>query len=247
MMKAMFISWRLLTKLLLIVSSLYLLIGAGRLFKDELGKPAMVPEGSPPNQVNEIIIRGPNVNKVALTINVDWGEEYIPQLLDILARQDAKATFFFTGRFAEKYPERVKQVFASGHEVGNHGYSHPHPTKISNDANRKEIRRTHQILTSLTGKETRWFAPPYGEHDDKLLNVAREQGYGTILWTVDSADWLKPTPEVWMKRVTKGIGPGAIVLMHPTTSTVQSLPQLLKYCKEKEWMPVTLSDLMVKP
>ncbi|KAB2954345.1 polysaccharide deacetylase family protein [Heliorestis acidaminivorans] len=194
-------------------------------------------------EIPGVLYRGTEVNKIALAINVDWGEEYIPEILEILKQHNSKATFFFTGRFAEKLPDIVKMVFQEGHEIGNHGYSHPHPTQISSEANRREIQRTHQVLVKTTGQAPHWFAPPYGECNTQVVEVARQEGYGTVLWTVDSADWMNPAPQDWMKRVMKGIGPGAIVLMHPTKSTVQALPELLKYSHEKDWRAVTMSEL----
>ncbi|MDD2421445.1 MAG: polysaccharide deacetylase family protein [Heliobacteriaceae bacterium] len=243
-MKMVCISRRILQKGVFLGLLLCLLGGIFWALEQKVPEPALMTqkEQSPPEP--GVIRQGPAEPKIALTVNVDWGEAYLPQMLAILEQNNAKATFFFTGRFAEKFPEYVKRVVAAGHEAGNHGYSHPHPCQISGEANRREIRQTHQVLENLTGTGSRWFAPPYGEHDDQLVKIAAQEGYGTILWTVDSADWLNPSPMVWMQRVTKGIGPGALILVHPTPSTIQALPQLLKYCQEKGWSAVTVSELL---
>ncbi|QGG48228.1 polysaccharide deacetylase family protein [Heliorestis convoluta] len=198
-------------------------------------------------EIPGVLYQGPASDKIALAINVDWGEEYIPPILEILQQHQVKATFFFTGRFAEKLPDIVKKVAQEGHEIGNHGYSHPHPTQISGEANRREIQRTHQVLVKATGQAPRWFAPPYGECNAQVVEIARQEGYGTVLWTVDSADWMNPTPQAWMQRVLKGIEPGAIILMHPTKSTTEALPELLKYSKEKSWKAVTMTELTMEP
>ncbi|ABZ84856.1 polysaccharide deacetylase, putative [Heliomicrobium modesticaldum Ice1] len=240
-MRTLFISWAFL-RVLLTLTVVCLLLAGMTQYVIMLNRD--VSEATSRGEVEGVVRRGPLVNKVALTINVDWGQELIPALLDSLSRHQAKATFFFTGRFADKFPEYVRKVHEAGHEVGNHGYSHPHPAQIGDAANRQEIRRTHAALEKLTGYAPRWFAPPYGEHDQRLVKIAKEEGYRLILWTVDSADWLKPSPQDWLKRVTAGIGPGALVLMHPTPSTAQALPSLLEYIKEKGWTAVTMTELM---
>lgn len=195
----------------------------------------------------EVIERGPAVNRVALMINVDWGVEYIPPLLQLLAQNEGRVTFFVTGRFAKENPEMVRQIHSAGHEIGNHGFSHPHPTKISDVANRDEIAKTDQVLMDIIGTHPVWFAPPYGEHDSRVVRIARELGYRTVLWTVDTADWRQPTPQQWMRRVTQGIGPGALVLMHPTKVTLDTLPELLGYCQKQKWQVVTLTELFRQP
>ncbi|MBC9786032.1 polysaccharide deacetylase family protein [Heliobacterium chlorum] len=243
-MKTIILSRKLLRVLLFTLIGLFLAASSTLLYHN-------IGSGDPPvmsrNEKPKIIERGPQVNKVALMVNVDWGQEHIPKLLEALAKHNAKATFFISGRFADKNPEEVKKIYAAGNEVANHGYSHPHPTQISDEQNREEIRKTHQALEKVTGKGPRWFAPPYGEYDDRLLNVAKAEGYETVYWTVDSVDWRNPTPEAWLSRVQKGMVPGALVLMHPTPSTVQALPALLKYCDEKGWKPVTMTELMTLP
>ncbi|MCW2277888.1 polysaccharide deacetylase family protein [Heliophilum fasciatum] len=212
------------------------------------GRYASAPESSPlalDKAVEEKVLRsGPKVMKVALMVNVDWGEEYIGPLLTLLEQHQGRVTFFITGRFAQTKPEWVQKIHAAGHEIGNHGFSHPHPTRISEQANREELEKTEEQLTKITGKRSNWFAPPYGEYDSKVVNVAQKQGFRTVLWTVDTADWTNPTSQQWMGRVQQGIGPGALVLMHPTKVTVETLPELLRYCQKQGWQLVTLSELM---
>ena len=125
---------------------------------------------------------------MALTINIDWGEEYLPGILEALDRKQAKVTFFVTGRWAKKNPELVKEIAARGHEIGNHGYSHPHPDRISIAANEEELIKTEKIVQGITGKKTTYYAPPYGERGAPGLKAAQNLGYRTILWTFDTVD-----------------------------------------------------------
>lgn len=190
---------------------------------------------------------------IALTINVDWGGEYIPQILDALDQGQAKATFFLTGRWASKNPELVKEILARGHEIENHGYSHPHPDHLSVVANEQEIVKTEKIIQSFTGQKTSYYAPPYGEKGASGLKAAQNLGYQTILWTLDTVDWRpESSPDMIAQRILNpairfGVKPkkrGAIVLMHPKENTVKALPRILKELNHEGFRMLKLSELI---
>ncbi|AHF07510.1 polysaccharide deacetylase family protein [Desulfitobacterium metallireducens] len=190
---------------------------------------------------------------IALTINVDWGEEYIPGLLDALDKGQAKATFFLTGRWANKNPELVKDILARGHEIENHGYSHPHPDRLSVAANEQEIIKTEKIVQELTGQKTRYYAPPYGEKGVSGLKAAQNLDYQTILWTLDTVDWRpESSPDLIAQRIVNpsvrfGVKPkkeGAIVLMHPKANTVKALPKILNELNNQGFRMIKLSELI---
>lgn len=190
---------------------------------------------------------------MALTINVDWGEEYLPGILEVLDQKKAKATFFLTGRWAKKNPELVKEIASRGHEIGNHGYSHPHPDRISIAANEEEIVKTEKIVQGITGLKMKYYAPPYGERGTPGLRAAQNLGYQTILWTLDTVDWRpESTPDVIAKRILNpairfGVKPtkeGAIILMHPKANTLRALPSILEQLTHDGFKLVTLTELI---
>ncbi|MCO5388685.1 polysaccharide deacetylase family protein [Desulfosporosinus sp.] len=190
---------------------------------------------------------------MALTINVDWGEEYIPAILDELENGKADVTFFVTGRWAKKNPELLQQIHSRGHQIENHGYSHPHPDLLSVGTNREEIKKTESIIEGIIGKRTHLYAPPYGEKGIPGLRAAHELGYQTILWTLDTVDWRpESTPEIIAQRIINpairfGIKPnksGAIVLMHPKANTVKALPVILKQLTLEGYIFQTLDELI---
>ncbi len=190
---------------------------------------------------------------MALTINVDWGEEYIPAMLDALDRGKARATFFVTGRWAKKNPQLLKIISDRGHQIENHGYSHPHPDKLSVGANQEEIKKTESIIEGIIEKRTHLYAPPYGEKGASGLRAAEALGYHTILWTLDTVDWRPDsTPEIIAKRIINpaiqfGIKPnksGAIVLMHPKENTVKALPVILDQLARDGFSFQTLDGLI---
>ena len=186
-------------------------------------------------------------NLVAITVNVDWGEDVLPEMLSVLKEKDVKATFFITGRFAEKFPDLVKTIAADGHEIGSHGYSHPHHDQISTEDNLKDILKGESILQSLTGKKPLLFAPAYGEHGKTCLEAAEQNGNKVILWTADTIDWQNPPPDqaTLVQRVTGDkLHNGTIILMHPKAHTVQALPQMIDAIREKGYTLSTVSYML---
>ncbi|MBR4944223.1 MAG: polysaccharide deacetylase family protein [Peptococcaceae bacterium] len=185
--------------------------------------------------------------KVALAINVDWGEDIVPSMLDTLTQENVKATFFVTGRFAEKFPELVQQIYQAGHEIGNHGYKHPHPDQLSVEQNQKDIVQAEKVLEKLTEEKPILYAPPYGERGKTCLQAAEECGYTTILWTLDTVDWEKPAPshETLVERAAgEKLEGGAIILMHPKEHTAEALPDIIKTIKGKGYQCVKVSEVL---
>jgi len=172
---------------------------------------------------------------IALTVNVDWGEEYIPAMLKEFKKHDARVTFFVTGRWAEKNPELLKQMSQAGHSIQNHGYKHLHFNQLS------EVQAQEEI----TGKKTRFFASPYGEQSKKLMQVVSGLNYDLIMWSIDTIDWQRPAPETIIKRVTNRIHNDAIILMHPTEPTVTALPGVLSQLKEEGYKMVTIEKIVI--
>ncbi len=182
--------------------------------------------------------------EIALTFNVFWGEEYIPGLLDILKENNVKSTFFMGGTWVKRFPDLTKRIHLQGHEIGSHGYSHPHPDSLSKSANIKEIEKAEGLIYDVTGIKPVLFAPPYGERGPAVLQAAEEAGYTTILWSVDTIDWQRPDPGTIVARVVQKAESGSIVLMHPTEPTVRALPEMIKSLREKGYSFVTVSGML---
>ncbi|MCL6477024.1 MAG: polysaccharide deacetylase family protein [Peptococcaceae bacterium] len=194
---------------------------------------------------NQPIYQGsPRFKEIAFTVNVFWGEEYIPQMLDILRQNNVKATFFLGGTWVKKYPELASRIAGEGHEIGSHGYSHPHPDRLSKSENLREMQKAEDIIYRATGVRPRLFAPPYGERGPSVLEAADDASYTTILWSIDTLDWQLPPPDVVVQRVTSRAHNGAIVLMHPTAPTVKALPEIIQKLKKEGYQLVTVSKLL---
>ncbi|MBB6217474.1 putative sporulation protein (polysaccharide deacetylase family) [Anaerosolibacter carboniphilus] len=187
----------------------------------------------------------PESNKFAITCNVDWGNEVIPDILKTLEEENVKITFFVTGRWASNNPEILKEIYSHGHEIGNHGYSHKMHSKIDRETNRMEIKKTEEVIESILGIKTHYFAPPSGDFNELTLEVAQELGYKTILWSVDTIDWKEgSTAQVILDRVLKKPHKGGILLMHPKPETAKALPVIIKNIKKENIQLGTVSDLL---
>ncbi|MBO4990733.1 MAG: polysaccharide deacetylase family protein [Firmicutes bacterium] len=184
--------------------------------------------------------------RTAITCNVDWGEEEIPKILDILKERNVKITFFVSGKWAEKNPKLLRRMFVEGHQIGSHGYGHKLCSKISTDQVREEIEKTEQAIEPLLGTELSLFAPPSGDYDAETVELCRELGYKLTLWSADTIDWRAgSTADVIAQRILKKDLDGGIILMHPKPETVKALPNILDCLKERGLKPGTLYDLGV--
>ncbi|MCL4424258.1 MAG: polysaccharide deacetylase family protein [Firmicutes bacterium] len=198
---------------------------------------AMFPE-APVYQAN------PARREVSFCINVAWGEENLPSLLDLLEEQRVEVTFFLQGSWIKKNPALARQLAASRHELANHTLTHPHLNQLSEAAIRQELQATEALLSSLGGRTVPYFAPPYGEFNPVVLKAASSLRLRTVLWTVDTVDWKRPGPEVIVRRVLDRLTGGAIILMHPTEQTGQAMGIMIPALRQHGYRIVHLSRLL---
>ncbi len=187
----------------------------------------------------------PNKPSVSFIINVAWGNEYIDSMLDTLKKHHIKATFSLEGRWVKNNPEMARAIAKEGHELGNHSYTHPDMQRLSMQAAVKEIVDTNKVIEEVTGTKPALFGPPSGSFNDTTVKAAASVGMETILWTVDTVDWRKPTPEALINRVVPKLHNGALVLMHPTDSTAKSLETLITSI-EKTYVIVPVGEALLE-
>lgn len=193
----------------------------------------------------EPIYRGnPEKPMVTLLINVAWGNEYIPSILKTLNDHQVKATFFFDGSWVKKNPDLAKMISKEGHEIGNHAYSHPDLKQRTRIQTREEIEKTNNVIEETVGIKPKWFAPPSGSFNQTTVKVAHELNMNTILWTVDTVDWKKPSPTEMVRRVVSKVENGSMILMHPTDPVAKGLGDMITDMKAKGYRLGTVSDLM---
>ncbi len=187
---------------------------------------------------------------IYLTFDCGYENGNTEPILDALKKHNAEATFFVVGHFLESAPDIVKRMVEEGHVVGNHTYNHPDMSKISDKASfEKEMIDVENAFEALTGqKMIKYYRPPQGKYSTKNLEMAKEMGYHTFFWSLAYVDWYQdkqPTKEEAFDKLLGRIHPGAIVLLHSTSSTNAAvLDELLSKWEEMGYTFKPLSDLI---
>ncbi len=187
--------------------------------------------------------------KIALSFDAAWGNEDTAKILEILKKHDVRVTFFMTGGWVESYPEDVKAILAAGHDLGNHSENHKNMSQLSDEEKKEELMKVHTKVQELTGYDMFLFRPPYGDYDNAVVNVAKDCGYYTIQWDVDSLDWKDYGVDSILRTVTqhKHLGNGSIILCHNGAKyTAQALDTLIATLKNEGYTFVPISELIYR-
>ena len=187
--------------------------------------------------------------QIALTFDAAWGNEDTQQILEILKKHDIKVTFFMTGGWVESYPDDVKSILEAGHDLGNHSENHKNMSQLSDSEKTEELMSVHNKVKELTGYEMFLFRPPYGDYDDAVVENAKQNGYYTIQWDVDSLDWKDYGVDAIIDTVCnhKHLGNGSIILCHNGAKfTAQALDTTITQLKEKGYEFVPVSELIYR-
>lgn len=171
---------------------------------------------------------------VALTFDDGPEPHSTGRILDILARYGVPATFFCVGMLAAAHPDLIARIAESGHEVGNHTWSHPFLPDLSERDLCLQVERTDTAIAAGTGRPASGLLrPPYGTRTPLLMSWLAEQatGHRLVLWDVDSTDWTRPGPDAITQAVLKQVKPGSIILMHDgggdREQTARALPAII--------------------
>lgn len=181
---------------------------------------------------------------VGFMINVAWGNEYLASILNTLDEEHAKATFFLDGSWLSKNAEAAKEIKRRGHEVSNHAYSHKNMSTITDAKQLEEIAKTQALLKKTLDVDNRLFAPPSGDFDARTVRIAAGLGLTTVLWTLDTVDWKRPPAAGVVAKIAAGVGPGTLILMHPTPTTEQALKGIIHAARAKGLVPGTVSEVL---
>ncbi len=176
----------------------------------------------------------PNVGKrIALTFDDGPHRQYTAKILDILEEFGVSATFFVIGENAEKNPGLIRRILCSGHEIGNHTFSHPDLIGISKENLKAELEKTEKVLWDLERYCPRLFRPPGGVYSDEIASAADQLGYCSILWTVDTKDWKGLPTETIANTILHSVKPGAIILCHDYVFGESHTPDALRIALPK--------------
>jgi len=183
--------------------------------------------------------------KIALTFD-DGPNENTVDILGILKKHKAKATFFCIGKNIEKHPEILKKIYDEGHIVANHSYSHSHVFDFYRK-NRviQELKDTDALIEKVTGKTPQFFRPPYGVTNPSIRRAVSVTKHKVIGWNIRSMDGISKNTGAIFNRILKRISPGSVVLLHDTRpQTAMVLEQLLQTLAEKNYEVVSIEQLL---
>jgi peptidoglycan/xylan/chitin deacetylase (PgdA/CDA1 family) len=194
---------------------------------------------------------------VALTFDDGPKPEFCQIILDALDRYGAKATFFIVGKEAEENPDLIMRMEDSGHEVGNHTYSHVSVKDMQPGEALTDIQKCSQVIYDITKRQPKYFRPPGGAFNHGLSKKLDKIGLTTAYWSLNAADYTDVTPgyevpedfqlmaDELTKKIVDNTEPGTIILLHNgSEQTVKALPVILAELKEKGYNFVTINDLI---
>lgn len=156
-----------------------------------------------------------------------------PEILSVLRSRRVRASFFLIGERIEHYPHLAARIVAEGHQLGNHSYSHPRMVLEHPRAYGRELERTDRLIRSLGYRGTIDFRPPYGQKLVVLPWLLARRHTLSVLWSVDSRDWIDRDPQSIADRVLRRVRPGSIVLLHERPVTARALPQILERLRQR--------------
>lgn len=195
----------------------------------------------------QMTIAAPKRIRIALTFDDGPHPVWTPKVLGLLAKHDARATFFVLGQWADRWPDLVRGEVAEGHEVCLHSYSHAVFTRLSPARVASDLARNFQAIAGLVPGPVRWFRPPYGAVNARVRQQVSALGYRMVLWDVDTRDWQRPPAEVIAARILSGARDGAVILMHDgggdRSRTVAALAIALPRLKARGVEMLTLSQV----
>ena len=182
---------------------------------------------------------------VSLTFDDGPHPDYTPKVLDILAEWKVEATFFCVGKNVESYPAIVERMQEEGHLVGNHSYSHENNFPLLGvEKMVDELRKTDDLISSLTGMPVHFFRPPFGITNPWVRDAVAKFNYNVIGWSVRSYDTISEDVDAVYDRVVKKITPGAVILLHDRLPFApELLSRLLQHLSDEGYKVMRVDKL----
>ncbi|WP_246125954.1 polysaccharide deacetylase family protein [Bizionia myxarmorum] len=184
-------------------------------------------------------------NQIALTFDDGPNPDFTPQVLKLLKLHQAKATFFCIGKHIENHPELFNKIIADGHTIGNHTYSHPNNFGfLTTKKVQSELEQTRNIIKKVSGLTSKLYRPAFGVTNPRIRRAVQNLNLTTIGWNKRSLDTTNKTEKTILKRVTKNIKTGDVILLHDTSEkSVRVLEQLLLILRNNNMKSVTIDTL----
>lgn len=183
---------------------------------------------------------------VAFTFDDGPNPQYTPAVLDVLYEEQVPGTFFLVGEKLDGNQLLIQEMAQSGHEIGNHTFSHPDLTTLHPNQVTSEIRKTEEALREiLPDYQIHFVRPPYGHYTEW---VEQAVPLPLMLWTIDSNDWETPDAQQIAATVLAEIADGDIVVFHDDNpETVLALQTIIPTLKARGFQFATVSQLCHQP
>ncbi len=189
----------------------------------------------------------PAVKRAALTFDDGPHPGFTDRLIQSLGDSGVHATFFVVGKQAALHPNLVEKIFEAGHELANHSYTHRDLRTLQEQELSEELDKTHRLVESITDQKMKFFRPPGGQYNERVVKEATDLNYTMALWTVLPQDHAQPPASVIVNKVVKGVKDNAIILLHSgVENTLTALPEIISVLKSEGYVFVTLSELSAK-
>jgi len=185
-------------------------------------------------------------NKVAITFDDGPHPEFTPQVLGLLEKYNAKATFFCIGNEVEKYQSIVSTILEKGHTIGNHTYSHTRNFGfLSTEKVKQELEDTNSLVKAIFNKSMCLYRPAFGVTNPRIKEAVKDLNLTSIGWSVRSLDTTKRPKNMVVRRITKNLKKGDIILLHDTSAkSVAVLEQLLLFLQQKKMQSIPVNKLL---
>lgn len=194
-----------------------------------------------------------NTTRKVLYLTFDNGYEngFTEPILNILKEKKVPATFFVTGHYVQDQPELIKRMVEDGHIIGNHSWSHPDMTTMSNEQIRQELAKVKDAVAAISEqKSMNYLRPPRGIFNDRVLSVSREEGYTSVFWSLAYKDWEvnnQKGGEYAYQQIMRQLHPGSIMLIHSVSSdNAAALPRVIDDARAKGYEFESLDQLMLE-
>lgn len=177
---------------------------------------------------------------VALTFD-DGPGKYTKELVDLLSKNNVKASFFMVGQNIKNYKSYVKYAYDNGMEICNHSQNHKNLKNLSKDEILDEINSVDDMLEKITGQKPKYYRSPGGNQNDTVLSTIPKP---CILWNVDTRDWESRDTQKIIDKTLKEVDDGDIILMHEIyKTTLDAVEPIIVKLKEKGYNFVTVTEL----
>ncbi len=185
--------------------------------------------------------------KIAITFDAAWTNQDTKDLIEILDKHKATATFFIVGDWASKFPESVKELSDAGHTIANHSDTHKMFSVSTHREVKEELLNCNEKLEGITGKKVTLARAPSGDYDNKSIEICKELGMTMIQWNVDSLDYTKLSVDEIVERVVSQVANGSILLFHNgVENTAPALEKILTKLSKEGYSFVSVEDLIYK-